>query len=191
MSAKTRYDAVAIILHWLIAAMLVGMIFFGWWMGDLPDEDFVRKFEAYQLHKSFGILILALSLVRLGWRLAHKAPPLPETMKGWEKALARATHWAFYALMIGMPLGGWAVASASPLNIPTVVFGLFELPRLPVPRGEETEALLAFLHGRGAWAILILLALHAGAAIKHHIHDRDDVLTRMIPLLKPMKGKPE
>lgn len=183
---SSRYTLVAILLHWLIAALLVGMVFYGWWMEDLRyaaingDISFAYVQGAYNWHKTLGIAILLLSLARLGWRLTHPVPALPAGMKPWEKTIAKAIHIAFYAVMIGAPIGGWVTASAS--GLPSKLFnsGLI-LPNLPVPQTEGFAELSGSVHGAAGWVILILLALHAGAALKHHLIDRDGVLARMIP----------
>lgn len=188
-----RYTTVAITLHWLIAIMLVLLIVAGWQAGDLREallsgQETDATLEdvrfIYNMHKTFGLLVLVLSLARLAWRFTHKTPPMPETMAGWEKFAARFTHIGFYVLMIGMPLLGWAAASSS--GLPSYLFDsdALRLPDLPVPESESVYEFTGWLHGRGGWAILVLLALHAGAALKHHIFDKDDVLARMLPFLR-------
>lgn len=184
-----RYTAIAVLLHWLMAALLVGMIFMGWQMEDLRERalagemSFAEVQTWYNWHKTIGISLLVLALARLVWRLTHKAPPLPEGMKPWEAVAARATHIAFYAVMIGMPVGGWLTASAT--NFPSYIANnpALELPHLPVP--NDLYETFGAMHSAGAWVILALLALHVGAALKHHFVNKDDVLTRMIPFLKP------
>lgn len=192
MENNNRYTTVAISLHWLIAILIVGMIFFGWQADNLrealfagdPSVDPQQVAMLFNWHKTIGLLILALSVVRLGWRLTHPAPPLPEGMASWEKFAATGTHWAFYALMIGMPLGGWVAASAS--GFPSY---LLNMEALPIPSlVGESEALheaASWAHSKGAWAILVLLGLHIAAALKHHFINRDDVLSRMIVILRP------
>ncbi|MBI1392259.1 MAG: cytochrome b [Alphaproteobacteria bacterium] len=185
---RPGYAGVAIALHWIIAAMILGQIAGGFYMHNLPDGN--QKFELYQLHKSTGITILLLSLVRLGWRLTHPAPPLPGGMPDWQRLLARGTHIGFYALMIGVPLGGWAIVSASPLapSVPTYLFGAIPWPHLPFFDGVEdrkaTAEAIAEMHELGAFSILGLFALHVAAALKHHFKDKDGVLARMLPFLK-------
>jgi cytochrome b561 len=186
---KPRYTAVAIALHWLMAVMLVGMVFMGWRMEDMRemalsgDLSFAEVQAYYNWHKTIGISLLVLALARLGWRLTHKVPPLPEGMKPWEVIAARGTHIAFYAVMIAVPVLGWLTASAT--NFPSYLANnpALELPHLPVP--NEAYEPLGSIHGAGGWVIFVLLALHVGAALKHHFINRDDVLTRMIPFLKP------
>ena len=198
-----HYTAVAIVLHWAIAIAIAGMISLGWWMHEALEQPATQAqaIAAYQLHKSIGLTILALSLARLGWRLANPAPPLPTGMKPWERLAANATHWAFYALIIIMPLTGWLYVSTGwsahdnrPLEVPTLYFGLFQVPHLfgLSHLAETTRAILAsvigFTHSKLAWGAIGLTVLHVGAALKHHFTDKDDVLTRMVPGLKPIAG---
>jgi len=185
-TAKQRYDAVAMTLHWVIAILIIAMIPFGWWMSDLPNSQF--KLEMYQWHKSVGLTILVLSLARLAWRLGHKPPPLPAGMKPWEKTASRAVHLAFYAMIIGTPLMGWALVSASPLNLPTKFFFLFEWPHLPVlpdlarDTKETLSGVFEFFHSKAGWVFIALIAVHVLAALKHQFAERLDLLQRMIPL---------
>ncbi|MEO1014383.1 MAG: cytochrome b [Pseudomonadota bacterium] len=183
------YTSVAVALHWLIAVMILGQIAGGVYMSGLPLGS--EKFQLYQMHKSFGITVLLLSLARLGWRLTHPAPPLPVDMKDWERRVARVSHIAFYALMIGVPLGGWAVVSSSPLadSVPTKLFGVIPWPHLPFFSGvadrETLSESIAGMHEFFAFATLALMALHVCAALRHHFVQKDAVLTRMIPFLRP------
>jgi cytochrome b561 len=212
--ASDRYTTVAIVLHWTMAALIIGMIFGGWWMSDqlaaqlaLPAEQrnlplMQQIYQFFQTHKAIGITILALTLFRIVWRLTHKAPALPQRMSGWERRVAKGTHILFYALMLLMPLAGWAYVSAgyststnTYFSAATTWFGLFEIPHLPfvagqgeVERKQIAENAMG-AHGRMAWAMLILAGLHIAAALKHHLVDRDDVLTRMAPILKPLSRK--
>jgi cytochrome b561 len=182
--ARQRYTSVAIALHWLIAIALVGMILFGWYMGDLPDGE--AKYAAYQLHKSFGITVLIFTVVRIVWRVMNPAPPEPP-MPGWQAAIARATHVAFYVLMLMLPLSGWIMASASPTGIATKLFGAVDWPHvpgfatLPMAAKEQLHDPLEFIHSKLAWVLLALLALHVAAALKHQFVDRDGLLARMAP----------
>jgi cytochrome b561 len=196
--SQTSYGTVAKTLHWLIAAAIIAMLAIGWIMTSLPRTD-PEKFTLFQLHKSVGITILLLSLFRLAWRLTHRAPPLPAAMPGWEKFAARATHALFYVLIIGMPLVGWGIVSASPLNLPTYLYGVIPWPHLPVlpDLGPEDKKqighMLGAAHSYGAYILAGLLVLHVAAAHKHHWFDRDDVLTRMAPgpiarMLDRMRG---
>ncbi|MBI1187404.1 MAG: hypothetical protein GC206_08770 [Alphaproteobacteria bacterium] len=191
--APSRYAAVAILLHWAIAASIVLNAAIGWTMEGV--------FGAYQLHKSIGLTLLLLSLARLAWRIGHPAPPLPDTMKNWEKALAHATHWAFYALMIAIPFSGWVFVATQwndgrPLPVQTVYFGLFPVPHLfgldaaPIETRAQVSDAGSEAHALFVWAMLALLALHAAAALKHHLFDRDEVLARMLPGLRASENQP-
>jgi len=182
-----RYTTVAIALHWTIALLIVGQIAGGLYMHELPNSD-PQKFQIYQLHKSFGISVLLLSLGRLAWRATHPAPALPGNLKPWERIAARVTHIGFYVLMIGTPLLGWAMVSASPYNIDTVLFGVVPWPHIPgVESSKDVEGVFKELHEIAAFAIIGLLVLHVAAALKHHFMLKDAVVGRMIPVVKPRR----
>lgn len=189
-ASTTRYSTIAIVLHWTIALALIALLAAGWWMTDAIKQAATRglAFQVYQLHKSLGLTVLVLSSVRLLWRLVNPPPPLPESMTSFERTAARATHWLFYALTIGMPLAGWAMVSASPLGLPTIVFGQFEWPHIGWLAGLEqkaaAEALFKTAHRYMGYGLVALIALHVAAALKHHVIDRDDVLARMLPLVR-------
>lgn len=196
MGSTRRYTAVAITLHWMIAAAILANIGLGLWMSWAIDSPSVRAYavSAFQWHKSLGLAVLLLSLLRLAWRLLYPPPSPPPHTAAWERDLAALTHWLFYALMIAIPLSGWLYVSAQwrengAFNIPTLWFGLFEVPHL-FGLSEASGALrqqaatLAFgAHGAMALALALLLALHVGAALRHQLIQRDGVLARMLPWL--------
>jgi cytochrome b561 len=201
----SRYTVVAITLHWLMALALLSMIPMGWWMADeIKAEDPARRAFAehiFQIHKSVGFSILALSLVRLGWRFAHPVPPLPEAMPGWQKQVARGVQVLFYVIMVALPLSGWVYVSAGysvelerALQLPTLWFGLFEIPHLPFITGQDEAARIGIAegsmraHSLMAWGVIVLTALHGGGALKHQFVDKDGVLGLMVPGLGP-KGE--
>ncbi len=132
-------------------------------------------------HKATGIVILLLTLVRIGWRLINPPPPLLETLKTWEAALARVTHALFYVLMLAVPLAGLGLHSAFGQGKPVSIFGLFDFPALPVGIDKPTIGLFHELHEVTATAMLVLLGLHVAAALKHQFLDRDGTLARMKP----------
>lgn len=179
-----RYTRTAIVLHWMIAVLIIGQLCGGklmMWLEPTP-----LKFELFQLHKSFGFIILGLSLLRLGWRATHKAPPLPDNLKPWERRAAKLTHVGFYALIIGLPLSGWIMVSASTPKITTKIFKAIKVPDVPfIPRSDLAETITKTTHEVLAIAIFGLLLLHIGAALKHHFVLKDDVLARMMPWIKP------
>jgi cytochrome b561 len=181
-----RYSAVAIVLHWLIALGIIALLAMGLVMTQVKLTPAVL-FPLYQLHKSIGITVLFLVLLRVIWRLTHRPPPLPATMPAPERAASSVVHLLLYGLMLYMPLTGWAVASASPLNIPTVLYGLVPWPHLPILSGltnkKPVEAVLETVHAWGAWVVIAVVALHIAAALRHHLITRDDILLRMLPRL--------
>jgi len=182
---SSRYSLIAIILHWTIAAAILSQIALGLYMTRLGNAQINLKFALYQFHKSVGISILALTLLRLIWRLLHR-PPALVGQPAWAQRMAHATHWTFYGLMIGLPLTGWIVVSTSPLDIPTVLFGVVPLPNLPGLNGLSNAAGLSArfetIHAIAAYFLLATVILHVAAAVKHQLIDRDDVLWRMLPL---------
>ncbi len=183
-AAAERYSAVAIVLHWLIAAAIVVQVVLAWRMvGHNTPEGFALM----QLHKSVGITILGLSLVRLVWRLA-KPKPRAVTLTPWEARLSGLVHAGFYLVMIGMPLTGWLAVSASPINIPTLLYGHIPFPHIPGV-AELPAHLKAAAHTAGsrshaalAWLFYGLFALHVAGALKHQLFGaHEPVLARMAP----------
>lgn len=184
-AASARYAAIAIVLHWAIALAIVLQIILAGRMGGPRTPE---SFAVSQLHKSIGVTILLLSLVRLGWRLSHPPAPLPATMARWEKVLAQVVHVGFYVIMIGMPLTGWIMVSASRLTIPTLLYGVVPWPNLPGLAHLAPAAKTAWHqvgetgHGLLAKLIYVLLALHVAGALKHQLFSKDEpVLSRMAP----------
>ncbi len=172
-----RYSSGAILLHWLIAFALAAELALGFAM---PKD--ASGFVLYQLHKSIGITILVLSLLRLVWRLTHNRPPAMEG--GFTGFLASAVHVLFYAFMILMPLTGWAIVSSAEIEVPTLLYGLVPWPHLPVAQSlnhtfEETHELLAF-GGIG------LFLLHVAGALRHHFMIGDRLLSRIAPGGQPV-----
>lgn len=184
MSDPLRYDRVALLLHWVTALAVFGLLGLGFVMTRLPPASSLQ-FQLFQWHKSVGITVLALTLLRLAWRLLHRPPALPAAMPAWEKWTAEANHVLLYALLSLMPLGGWALVSVARFTVPTVLYGLLPWPHLPylatLPDKAPVEILLRRLHDAGGWFLLALLVLHIGAALRHHWLLGDDVLRRMLP----------
>lgn len=174
-TAPTRYTGLAIGLHWLLAVALLGSFGMGLYMADLDMSP--TRLKLFNWHKWAGITILALSALRLVWRLAHRPPPdLP--MPAWQQRAAHATHTALYALFFAVPLAGWAYSSAA--GFPVVVFGLLPLPDFVAADKELAEAIKP-LHKILAFAMAALVLAHVAAALKHHFVDHDGLLRRMWP----------
>ncbi|WP_218036704.1 cytochrome b [Sphingobium sp. EM0848] len=181
-----RYSTGAIILHWVIAAFIVWNLVLGFRMHGAKG---LEQFNLFQLHKSVGLVVLVLSMLRLIWRLVHRPPPLPEAMHGWERLLAQSAHIGLYGIMIGLPLSGWVVVSTSTLNIPTLLFHILPWPHVPwlheLPPVAKASVNTGFanLHVMLVWGTMLLLMLHIGGALKHRFVDRDGVLERMLPFI--------
>ena len=168
-----RYSLTAIILHWAIAALLAFQISVGWALEDLG----ARGFSLYQLHKSVGMAILALTLVRIAVRYWKPRPAKLEG--GWQGALASGVHMGLYAFMLGGPLTGWALVSSAKVKVPTLLFGVVPLPHLPVP--AAVHGLAEASHGLIAWIGIALVVLHVAGALRHHLLMRDGLIWRMVP----------
>lgn len=186
---QARYSTVAIILHWLIAALLVWIVLLGWEASDVQGS---AKIAPLQLHKPLGITVLLLTLARLGWRLTHRPPAISPHLKPWERRLARVVHWGFYVILLALPLSGWAMVSASKLItvFPIDMFGLFNWPalsfltNLPADQMKSTHDLLEDAHHLMAKIVVYgLVPLHVLGALKHQFIDKDNELARMIPFL--------
>ena len=172
-----RYSSVAIAFHWTIAALVIVNLVIGIGHEGIPA---LRKLMG--AHKAIGITVLALTAARVAWRLTHRPPPLPAGTPAWQKSTAHLTHWLLYALMIAMPLTGWAMVSSPDATRPLSWFGLFDLPLLPLSGGAADAGHSA--HGVLGWLMLALVVLHVAAALYHHLVQRDHVLARMIPALR-------
>ncbi|HWD25682.1 MAG TPA: cytochrome b [Rhizomicrobium sp.] len=188
MPAKVaRYNGVAMTFHWVIAALIVVNIGLGLYMAYFLTRDDPMDYTITQWHKSVGLLVLVLSLARLGWRLVNPVPRLPAGMHPVVAGFAHFTHYLFYFLIIVIPLTGWIFTSASPLGNGTDFFGLFTWPNLPGFAGHTREQLKPvhdLFHGAHvylAWSAIVLLPIHIAAALYHHFLRGDDVLRRMTP----------
>jgi cytochrome b561 len=185
-NSRLRYGTVAVTLHWLIAIAIICMIGFGYYLSTLPITD-PSLYGLVQIHKSIGLTILVLSLLRIAWRLVNPVPPLPDTLGKPMKVLARATHILLYVLIVAIPFSGRAMVSASPHGIPTMWFGLFQWPHiaplahLPFDQKDAKEEAIHTVHAWLAYGTAVLLVLHVGAALLHHYIMKDDTLRRMWP----------
>ena len=176
-----KYDRVQIILHWLLAIILIGMIGLGLYMADLPKQselppgqESVRAFY-FLLHKSIGLTAAILIAVRVLWRLSHEAPPLPDTLPGWQQKAAGLVHFALYLLMVAMPVSGYLQSMYSKYD--TEFWGI-ALPRLADPDPAMRE-LFHELHETLATVFIILIVVHIAAAIKHRL-EGTGIVERML-----------
>lgn len=175
-----RWGAVSQLLHWLVVALVITQFVLASLAEDLAPG--MAKLALLARHKSVGITILGLALLRLAWRLGQPVPALPSGMPRWQRGLATGTHHLLYALLLAMPLSGWLMSSAR--NYPVSWFGLVQLPDLITPGERAFEALRA-THGTLAALLAATALLHLAGALKHHFVDRDDVLRRMLPFMRP------
>jgi len=170
-----RWGPVSQLLHWTIALLLVAISVIGLVMSDMPNTP--DKIRVYALHKSLGLTVLALAVVRLAWR-AYAGAPAPLPAPRWQHRIASLTHVAMYALIFAMPISGWLMNSWA--GYPLQWFGLFNLPRV-VGRDEALHEVAEELHEAGFWLLLVLVLAHAGAAFYHHLFQHDTTLARMLP----------
>lgn len=183
---RVTYGGVAITLHWLIAIAIIANIVLGLYFADLPRSD-PDKFILTQTHKSIGLTVLVLSLIRVAWRLVNPVPPLPRSMSPALRFSSRTIQVLLYVLIVLIPLAGWAMVSASPLGLPTRYFGWFEWPQIPwlaeLPRAAKRSLSREFgeAHVILAWSAIVLVPIHITAALYHQFVRRDDVLARMLP----------
>lgn len=187
-----RYSGVAMLLHWLVAALILANLVMIWFVDDYP-EGLVRPI--IDTHKSIGIVLLGLVLLRLLWRLANRPPALPVSYRLYELRAAHAAHWVLYALMLTLPLTGWIHDSAwkGAETHPLSLFGLVPWPRIalileqPAASREAIHSLFFSVHKALAYGLYAVFLLHVGAALKHQWLDRQPELQRMLP--SPRRNK--
>ena len=175
-TVTNSYTTTAKSLHWLMAILLFGLLALGFYMHDLPLSP--QKLQFYSWHKWAGVTAFLLVLVRLGWRVTHIPPALPTSMTKLMQFAAHAGHFMLYALMQAIPLSGWLMSSAK--GFQTVWFGVLPIPDL-LDKNKEVGDLLALVHKSLNLLFVVVIAGHIGAALKHHLIDKDDILTRMLP----------
>jgi cytochrome b561 len=186
MTTSTKYTKTAIFLHWLVALLLIANVVLGWTAEIFPEE---RIRLAIDTHKSLGITVLGLVLLRILWRMGHPPPALPHAFGRTERVLATLGHVGLYALMLGIPLSGWMHDSAwkDAATHPMQLFYTVPWPRigliteLQAPFKEQLHDLFGLVHTYLNWGLVALFAIHLGAVLKHHLQDSEPVLDRMLP----------
>lgn len=182
--ASIRYTPVAQIIHWTVAALIIMQFALARMAKDLPLGG--RKLELLARHKSLGMTVLALAVLRLTWRLFNKPPHLPAAMSKLERLGAYVSHWALYSLIFLMPLTGWLMSSAK--NYSVSWFHLFTWPNLILPN-EQAFDILRNVHNSLAKLLFVVAIVHVVAAFKHHFWNKDDVLRRMLPFTYRRKSR--
>jgi cytochrome b561 len=175
-SKAEDYSAVAKLLHWLILALLAAQFAIAWTMPDIGRNTRPEGLVAW--HLSVGTVILLLVVIRVLWRLTHPAPKLPVELPRWQRSLASLMHFLLYAILVLLPLMGWGNASARGWDVS--LFGVLKLPRL-FDQGSPFGHTLGDVHSATAIALLVLVGLHAAAALYHHLILKDRILMRMMP----------
>ncbi|MBG6075472.1 cytochrome b [Polaromonas sp. CG_9.11] len=183
MDMEARYTRTAMLLHWLVALLLLGQFAFGWYLQDIARGTPARGYFV-NLHKSCGLLIGLLILVRLGWRLSHTPPALPDTIPTWQQQAALASHYLLYVLMLVMPLSGYMASNFSRFGIK--FFNVIQF----APWGIDSKLVYGIFnqtHIVTSWLLLALVTVHVLAAIKHLLVDHDSVFSRMLPQRLPVR----
>ena len=177
-NTSENYGVVAKSFHWVIALLVIGLLCVGLYLDSLDPSPLMFKVSFW--HKSFGITVLALVILRVLWRFTNTHPHSLPTHAQWEKALAKITHGLLYLVLFVMPLSGWIMSSAKGFSVS--VFNLFTLPDL-VGESEQIGSIARAVHGYAAYTLIALIGLHFAGAMKHHVIDRDSTLRRMLPMV--------
>lgn len=179
----SHYTRTAVGLHWLIAGLILTALFMGWTMTGMAVSP--GKLKVYNWHKWVGVTVLALTVLRLVWRLTHAAPPLPDGVSGWQKGAAGAGHALLYLLMIVMPVTGWIYSNLT--GYPVVYLGKIPLPDL-VERNRELAETFVKVHATLGIVLAVVIAGHVLAALHHQFIARDGTLLRMLSWRAPQRG---
>jgi cytochrome b561 len=179
-NTTVEWGGVQQLLHWLVVVAVIAQLVLGFSYADLPSESALWQ-ELFPIHTTLGLSIGLVMLFRLGWRLLNPVPLLPDTLKPWEKTLARTTHWLFYLLLIGLPIGGYILVSTHGQPVP--FFGWSLPPVMAVAGNEQLRATIWTMHAAGGVLVALLMLLHVVGALRHEWLLKDNVLRRMTPFL--------
>lgn len=186
VNTPSRYGAVAMTLHWLIAILLLINIAIGLYVAEIMDDSNPLHGPILQFHKSIGLTVLVLSVLRVLWRVMNPAPPLPQAMSPGLRRLSHVSHFLLYVLILVIPLSGWLMVSVSRSGAPTSYFGLLHWPSLPFfadlasPEKRALHHEFNVAHLYLALSALVLVPIHIAGAFYHRGRE-DDVLSRMVP----------
>jgi len=174
--SNVSYTSTAKALHWIMAFSIVGLFFFGFYMSNLPLSP--EKLKFYSWHKWAGVSVFFFAIIRLFWRTYKRSPDLPKHMQRNARLAAHSGHALLYFLMFSIPLSGWLMSSAK--GFQTVVFGVLPIPDF-LTKNFELGNILQKIHWSLNMALAAIVLGHVAAALKHHVIDKDDILTRMLP----------
>jgi cytochrome b561 len=178
-NGEDRYGAIALLFHWSMALLVIGLAALGLYMVTLPDVGFdTKKVTLVLYHKEFGVLALVLLATRLSWRVTQILPRLVENLPDWQQIAARFVHLSFYGLLVALPMTGCLMSSAA--GIPVSFFGLIMLPDF-VNRDDDLFQLYMAIHKWLGYVLILFIFVHAGAALRHHFVFKDDTLRKMLP----------
>jgi cytochrome b561 len=177
LNTKTKYSGLAMTLHWLVGIAVIVT----WRIAEAAEHAPTReaKGEIMGNHFALGVVIFTLMAVRLVWRLMSPPPPPVAGHKGWERTLAKGTHLAMYTLMLVMPIAGWFAMSLFDSGIS--VWGIVEVPKLPVTPNPAMAEQIFETHALAGTTLLVLIAVHILATLKHTLIDKDGTIFRMLP----------
>jgi cytochrome b561 len=176
---EDRYGAIALVFHWSMALLVMGLAALGLYMVTLPDVGFnTKKVTLVIYHKEFGLLAIVLLAARLSWRVSQILPRLVENQPDWQKIAARFAQLSLYGLLFALPMTGYFMSSAA--GIPVSFLGLFTLPDF-IHRDDDLFRLYVAIHQWLGYGLILLVAVHAGAALRHHFVFKDDTLRKMLP----------
>ncbi len=175
-NTETRFGLISKLLHWVIALGIIGLIVLGWWMVGLSYYD-PWYHDSLELHKALGVVVLALACFKIGWQTFNRTPKANKNLTRFERVASKAMHWTLYGLMIVVPVTGYIITTASGQGVS--MFGIFELPAF-LPKSDEVRDISTAIHYYFAYAGIVLVAGHAGAALKHNFVNGDDTLRRML-----------
>lgn len=180
LNSKKKFGAISKFFHWSVSILIISMLTLGFIMTRMDRSAF--KFQLYSIHKSLGLSLLILIVLRLIWRLFNKPPAYPNSIPNWEQNLARLGHWIIYMIILAIPLSGWLMSTASGYLANFWGWGKWAMPWI------ETNKALAqtanYYHTRLAYVIIGLLILHILMALKHHCLAKNNILRRMLPFSK-------
>jgi cytochrome b561 len=175
-AGQRRYTATARAFHWITALLIFAIVPIGWVFAEFKKPPGGVAIWA-SLHKSLGLIVLVLVIVRIAWRAANPPPPLPIRMADWEKIASIISHWLLYAVILLMPISGYVMSSGG--DHPISFLGLFDVPKLAV--GHEVTNAAGAVHLLGQFAVYALVLLHIWATVWHLVVRRDGILDRMLP----------